>query len=451
MAAEELEIAIGKVLRKFGIDKLKKEQKQMLELLLERKDCMAVLPTGYGKSLPYQMLVSVKRELEMEDDASKVIVCSPLVALMLDQCERLNGIPGIRAVQKGSNADDEKDIEDGNFQYLFSSPEILVGDKVFRSKLQQYKVSTIVVDEVHTISTWGQSDEKKEAFRKWFGDIGELRSLFPRASILALSATCTKKISRRVYKVLDLGVDTIEIRISPNKPNIKVAVHKIPNSLEMSMSWIVDALNEEKLPRCILFCKSIKDASNMYTYIVTEIPNCTVVEMFHSETPKENKEKIIDGLKNPNSDLKLLIATTALGMGIDCVNFNNVIIYGMPTCVVDLIQEIGRIGRDSQKSVALILYNSYSFHVDDEVKNILKTTECRRKAMMEPFLKEKELGELEMGSEFCCDLCYTKSDEKSSIFGVEKLFFCPDFDTESDFSNSSSESDLSQQDVLSDN
>jgi len=101
MAEGELEEAIKTVLSQFKIEELKKEQKQMLELLLERQDCMAVLPTGYGKSLPYQMLVPVKRKLNLDDMSSKVIVCSPLIALMLDQCERLIGISGVRAEYKG--------------------------------------------------------------------------------------------------------------------------------------------------------------------------------------------------------------------------------------------------------------------------------------------------------------------------------------------------------------
>jgi superfamily II DNA helicase RecQ len=95
----------------------------------------------------------------------------------------------------------------------------------------------------------------------------------------------------------------------------------------------------------------------------------------------------------------------------------------MPASVVDLIQEIGRIGRDGQNSVALILYNAYSCRVGQEVKNILKTVDCRRKAMLGPFLKEQELAELNTGDEFSCDLCYKKSEKNSSIFGVEKLFF----------------------------
>lgn len=294
----------------------------------------------------------------------------------------------------------------------------------------------------------GLDEKKKEAFRKWFGEIGELRSLFPQASILALSATCTHKISRRVYKILDLSVNTIETRISPNKPNIKIVVRKIPNNREMAMFWIVDALTEKKLPRSLLFCKSIKDASSMYAYIVTEIPDCRDVELYHSETPRESKDKIIDGLKKPNSDLKLVIATTSLGMGIDCVNFSNVIIYCPPVSVVDLIQEIGRIGRDGQQSIALILFNSYYFHVDAEVKTILKTTECRRTAMMKPFLNEKELVELKTGTANCCDLCFNQcTDTNCSVFGVEKLFVSPG-DIDNDHSTSSS--DLSQQEALSD-
>ena len=97
------EDAVKKVLQMFDIVNLKDEQKKMLDLLLKREDCIAVLPTGYGKSLPYQMLVPLRREMGTDDKNTKVIVCSPLVAIMRDQCERLNGIPGVRAVYKGKH------------------------------------------------------------------------------------------------------------------------------------------------------------------------------------------------------------------------------------------------------------------------------------------------------------------------------------------------------------
>lgn len=100
-----------------------------------------------------------------------------------------------------------------------------------------------------------------------------------------------------MYRLLDLSKNTIETRISPNKPTIKIVIRKISNSLEMAMFWIIDASTKEKLPRSLLFCKSIKDASSMYAYIVTEILDCRVVELFHSETPRESKDKIIVELK----------------------------------------------------------------------------------------------------------------------------------------------------------
>lgn len=173
-------------------------------------------------------------------------------------------------------------------------------------------------------------EEGKQAFRKWFSHIGELRSLFPKASVLALSATCTKKISRRVSKILQLGTDTTEIRISPNRDNIKVVVKKIPNATEMAMVWIIDALSDGTLPRTILYCTSIKDASNIYSYIITELPQCSEVQMFHSETPEDVKNKTLQDLLDEKSATKLVIATSALGMGVDIRQYYSVILYGAP-------------------------------------------------------------------------------------------------------------------------
>ena len=160
-----------------------------------------------------------------------------------------------------------------------------------------------------------------------------------------------------------------------------------------------------------------------------KIPDCKGIQLFHSEAPKGNKEHSIEGLKNRESEIKLVIATTSLGMEIDCANFYNVIIYCPPTSVADLIQEMGRVGRDGRQSLALILYNSYYFHVDEEVKKVLKTTECRRTALMKPFSNEKEQSELKTGTANCCDLCYDRCTDKDSFFfGVEKFISPPDVD-----------------------
>ncbi|XP_069103109.1 ATP-dependent DNA helicase RecQ-like [Argopecten irradians] len=154
MATDE---AIESVLRLFEVDTLKKEQKELLSCIIEGLDCLAILPTGFGKSLPYQMAVSVLREVAIASGsvfAKKIIVCCPLIALMKDQVERLRNIPGIRAVYQDGSPETDAAIQHGCFDYLFAPPELLVGDESFRELLGKFDVATIVVDEFHTIACW---------------------------------------------------------------------------------------------------------------------------------------------------------------------------------------------------------------------------------------------------------------------------------------------------------
>ena len=271
----------------------------------------------------------------------------------------------------------------------------------------------------------GDDENGREAFRRWFHHVGELRSLFPSASVLALSATCTKKVSKRVLKILNISEDAVQIAVSPDKPNIKLVVVKISNSLEIAMSWLIDALSEKQLPRTLLYCNSIKNASSLYSYIITEIPDCKSVEMYHSETPSEKKEKILQAMQDPESDVCLVIATSSLGMGVDCIKFNNVILYGPPKTVVEIIQEVGRVGRDGQMSTALLLYNSFHLRTaDDDVKKIYKSAQCRRVSLLQPFLNQQELDELKENivSSSCCDICAQEnSNDQLSLFGIEQL------------------------------
>ncbi|XP_062576024.1 ATP-dependent DNA helicase RecQ-like, partial [Saccostrea cucullata] len=252
--ATDLENAIEKVLQDFKIQTLKEEQKDILLTALNNKDCMAILPTGYGKSLPYQMLIPVRKQLQIQRspdldsyNVGKIIVCSPLIALMQDQVDRLNSIPNVKAVYKGESKDSDHIIAEGKFDYLIASPEVLVGNSGFRQILQEFKVDTIVVDECHTMCTWGGlGDEEQLAFRKWFRHLGELRSMFPSANLLAVSATCNKTIRRTVMKELGLQKEctTLIIR-SPDKSNIKYYVKKNDSSIEMSMQFLLDSLELE--------------------------------------------------------------------------------------------------------------------------------------------------------------------------------------------------------------
>lgn len=270
----------------------------------------------------------------------------------------------------------------------------------------------------------------KETFRKWFNDIGELRSLFPKSTVLALSATCTLKIRKRVKKVLHLAADVNEIVISPNKANIRVLVAKIPNTVEMSMHWLIEGLSQlrEKFPRTIIYCTSIKDVSDIYSYVTQELPFASnLLEMFHSETPRSRKQKILENLTNLSGEIKIVIATSALGMGLDVKNCHSVILFGPPVQVVDLLQAIGRVGRDGEPSIAIILYNSYHLRkLSSDVKEILRTTDCRRISLLQCFLKSEVISlimEKESRKHTCCDLCRRKCEcQNCSMLPLEEIF-----------------------------
>ncbi|XP_021372830.1 uncharacterized protein LOC110462914 [Mizuhopecten yessoensis] len=136
----------------FKIETLKTEQRQILDCLIRGKDCVAVLPTGYGKSLPYQMYLPVMRRIGASP--GKVLVCCPLVSLMDDQVKRLSDLDCISAAYAGSRTNEA--IRDGSIDLIFASPETLVGDRHWRE--QELDVSLIVVVEFHTIATWSVDD-----------------------------------------------------------------------------------------------------------------------------------------------------------------------------------------------------------------------------------------------------------------------------------------------------
>ena len=269
----------------------------------------------------------------------------------------------------------------------------------------------------------GQDDEQahKKAFRKWFGEVGELRSLFPDASVLALSATCTLKIQKRVIKALSLRAGYKFINKSPDKRNIKFVIKKVSNDTEMAMTWLVDALSElgEAFPRTIMYCKSIKDVAKIYDYLHDELPSELhhTFSMYHSETEDSIKDVVLASLRDTESTRRLIISTNALGMGIDCRCLSNIILFGPPKSMPEIIQEAGRAGRDGQQAVAVIMCNSHQVnHCDDDVKQLIRKQECRRISSLEPFIMADELQKVKTGDCSCCDICKTKCECGNCVF-----------------------------------
>lgn len=262
---------------------------------------------------------------------------------------------------------------------------------------------------------------------------------------MALSATCSLKIRKKTLTLLNLK-DPAEITLSPNKSNIKLVVKKVHNSVEMALLWLVDGLEKlkEEFPKSLVYCNSIKDASIIYQYILSECPNLiSCVAMFHSESAEKTKDKIISDLGNPQSDLRIIIATSALGMGVDIQGFHSLVLYGPPLTAVDLIQGIGRIGRDGNPSCAVLLHNSYNVrNIDTDVKCVIRDPSCRRVSIMKSFLKDSELQEIhsDMEKHTCCDICEDKCKcGDCSQLQLERLLKSSSIETDENVSDSESE------------
>ncbi|XP_062582012.1 probable ATP-dependent DNA helicase RecS [Saccostrea cucullata] len=451
----DIDRAIVNIQQQLNIS-LKNEQKEILELILQKKDCVGVLPTGFGKSLPYQLSILTRQGLtESADRVGKVIVCSPLVALMKDQVQRVHRLTGCRAEILGNDKTGDFAIRDGKVDFIFGSPETLVGNKEWRSSLQKLQVDTIVVDEFHTIATWGtDEDNQKKAFRKWFSHIGELRSLFPKASVVALSATCTLKIQHRVMKVLCLSPSTKVIKLPPNPTSVKLCVSKVPYNIEHSMAFLADAITDSNFPKTLMYCTSITDCAAIYNYLCKELPDCEI-EMYHSETEQEKKDSILGLLQDPSSKWKLIIATNALGMGIDVKDCHSLILFGAPRLIVDLLQEIGRVGRDQQPSLALLLHHGHHLsHVETEVKEFYKAATCRRQMLMTNFLSESEMNSVKVqsGNHTCCDLCMKDCSclNCTDMLYLEKSFLGISIDSADSVDSTDSDSDFSEELLVGD-
>ena len=249
-------------------------------------------------------------------------------------------------------------------------------------------------------------------------------------------------------KVLSIQKDVKTINVSPDRKNIKYVVRKIENAIDSAWVWLVDKLKafKESFPRTIIYCNSIKDVASIYNYLSLEVVECVeLFDMFHSETTDDIKSNIIHRLSTKSS-LRIVIATSAMGMGVDVADCHNIILYGPPRSVVDLLQETGRAGRDGGPSVALIMCNSYQVrHVDSEVRDIVSTCDCRRKEILGNFLTQEELLthiSTDSPVHTCCDSCFKACQCGNCELSDMESFLAMEMqvDFESD-TNTSSESD----------
>ena len=322
----------------FGYTTFRPGQKEVIEAVVEGKDVIALLPTGMGKSLCYQLPGYLF--------SKPVLIVSPLLSLMQDQVEQLKRMGEKRVVALNSFLSTEEKryalhyLE--QYRFIFTSPEMLLQQQV-QEKLAQTELSLIVVDEAHCISQWGFD------FRPDYLRIGEWFLQTKRPPVLALSATATDKVLTDIRTTLALQ-SPFEFIYDVDRPNIHLGRVLFEDKAD-KMSWILHHIQKTSGPG-ILYMSSRKRAEQ---YSETLKQAGIRVAPYHAGFGAEDRQFIqqqfIDG------ELDWIVATNAFGMGINKADIRQVIHESLPSTVANYMQEIGRAGRDGQPALAILLYS----------------------------------------------------------------------------------------------
>ena len=320
----------------FGYTAFRPGQEEIIDALMAGINLLAVMPTGAGKSLCYQIPAILSERL--------TVVVSPLLALMDDQVAalRANGV-GVVAIHSGASRDDNvvkwQEVQSGACKLLYLSPERLMTSRMIAA-LRALKPALFVVDEAHCISKWGAS------FRPEYEQLSRLREEFPNATIAAFTATADKatradiafKLFRDDGRVIVHGFD---------RPNLRLGVTTKANWKDQLLSFLADKKGQPG----IVYCLSRKYTDEVALYLMEQGLNAIPYHAGQSaEQRKINQDRFM------SEDGVIMVATIAFGMGIDKGDIRYVCHLNLPGSLEAYYQEIGRAGRDGAPAETLLLY-----------------------------------------------------------------------------------------------
>lgn len=328
----------------FGYDKFRPGQREIIQNILEGRDTLAVMPTGGGKSLCYQIPALIFDGI--------TVVVSPLISLMQDQVGALleNGVSAA-FLNSTLNLEEYKktvrDIKSGRAKLLYLSPEALATERV-KSILSEadVPVSCVTIDEAHCISEWGHD------FRPDYMEIAAFRNRFKDAVCLALTATATKQVQADIVRNLKLKKPAVLVS-SFNRSNIFLNVQPRTDGI----GQIVEFLQEHKDQSGIIYCLSRKEVDS-----ITQELQARGFSAMSYHAGLSDEERADHQNKFIKSQVDVIVATVAFGMGINKPDVRFVIHYALPKSIEEYYQEIGRAGRDGLASEALLLYSAGDIH-----------------------------------------------------------------------------------------
>jgi ATP-dependent DNA helicase RecQ len=403
----------------FGYDSFRPLQEEIIGDALAGRDVFALLPTGGGKSLCFQLPALLRPGL--------TLVVSPLIALMKDQVDALTA-SGIAATFLNSTLDGPESrarlrgLYQGEFRLLYAAPERIVADS-FIERVKEWNVTQIAIDEAHCISEWGHD------FRPEYRQIAGLRDRFPETPMMALTATATERVREDIVRALRLRDPRCYVA-SFNRPNLFYRVVGKERAFDQTLAFIKQRRGESG----IIYCQSRKStesvAERLLSAGVRALPYHAGLD---HEVRSRHQELFL------RDEAQVVCATIAFGMGINKPNVRYVIHYDLPKNIEGYYQETGRAGRDGLPSECLLLFNPgdavkqanfIAEKTDQQEQEIARAqlrqmvhyadgAACRRSMLLEYF--GERFPEANCGA---CDNCLTPRDTFDGTLAAQKFLSC---------------------------